>query len=163
MGLIVLSDHQKAAGVLVQPVNDARALHSADAAQIVHGVQQGIDQRAGLVARSGMHHHAAGLVDHGHVLVLIKDLQRNVFLFYGQFHRVGHGQLHVVAGRYPIAGLTANDFIHSAKSLLDPLGRLRAAAFAHFRGDHIQTGFSFRLLLNRFHAVPSNPVGAAAC
>ena len=47
--------------------------------------------------------------------------------------------------------------------LLDPLGRLRAAAFAHFRGDHIQTGFSFRLLLNRFHAVPSNPVGAAAC
>ena len=162
VSLIVFGDHQKAAGILIQPVDDAGPLDPADAAQIVHGVQQGVHQRAGLVARRRMHHHAPRLVDHRYILVLVKDLQRNIFFFYGQLHRVGDGQLHRIAGIHRKAGLGADAPVHPAQALFDPLCRLRAAAFAHFRDDHVQTGLIFRLQPNGLHPVPSNPADGTA-
>ena len=51
MGAVVLGDDQQAAGVLVEPVDDARPLHAADARQAVAAMgDQRVDQRAGLMA-----------------------------------------------------------------------------------------------------------------
>ena len=40
---------------------------------------QRIHQRAGLVARGRMHHEAAGLVDDDDVVILIDDVERDIF------------------------------------------------------------------------------------
>ena len=60
-------DHQ-AAGVLVQPVHDARAGHLKGFG--VQG-QQAIEQRAAPVARSRVHHQTCWFVDHAQVRVLV--------------------------------------------------------------------------------------------
>ena len=40
---------------------------------------QRIDQRAGLMPGGGMHHEALGLVDDDDVVVLIDDIERDIF------------------------------------------------------------------------------------
>ena len=70
-------DH--AAGVAVEPVDDARPGRSAAAAQAGAEVKlQGAGQRARPVPARRMHDHARRLVDHHQVLVLVEDLQRDV-------------------------------------------------------------------------------------
>ena len=59
-----LGDDQQAGRVLVEPVDDARPLHAADARQAVAAMgDQRIDQRAGLVAGGGMHDEPGRLVE----------------------------------------------------------------------------------------------------
>ena len=78
MGKVVLGHQQQAGGILVQPVDNPRADLPANARKAVQVIQQGIDQGALLIARGGMHHHAAGLHHHGQVLILIQDFQVNI-------------------------------------------------------------------------------------
>ena len=75
MGLIVLGDHQKAAGVLVQPVDDAGARIAAGELlrQLRIPPQQGVDHRSGGIAGGGVNHHSGRLVDHQHGVVLIEN------------------------------------------------------------------------------------------
>ncbi len=42
---------------------------------------QRIDQRAGLMARGGMHHETPGLVDDDDIVVLIDDIERDILAF----------------------------------------------------------------------------------
>ncbi len=59
MGMVVLGNHHDAAGVLVQPVDDAGALDAANARQAVAAMMdQRVDQRAGPVAGARMHDEA---------------------------------------------------------------------------------------------------------
>ena len=74
MGGIVLGHDHHAGRAAVQPVHDAGPQLAADAAEIFHVVQQRVDQRAGGMARAGVDHHAGGLVDHGHVRVLVQHV-----------------------------------------------------------------------------------------
>ena len=77
VGAIVLGDDQQAAHVLVQPVDDARPQHAADARQAAGAVgEQGIDQGAARMARRRMDHQARRLVEHEQVLVLEHDVER---------------------------------------------------------------------------------------
>ena len=79
VGGVVLGDHQKAAGGLVDPVHNAGAHHPADGGKPpCTVVEQRVYQRAVRVAGRGVHHHSLGLVYHQKVIVLIHDLNGNI-------------------------------------------------------------------------------------
>ena len=78
MGEVILRHEQKSRGILVDPVHDAGAYLPADAGELVQMLEQGVHHRAVRVARRGMHHHAAGLVHHGEIAVLVDDVQVDI-------------------------------------------------------------------------------------
>ena len=80
VGLIVAGHQDHAAGVAVEPVDDARPAQPAGGAQGRPEMElQGAGQRARPVSPGRMHDHARRLVDHHQVLVLVEDVQRDVF------------------------------------------------------------------------------------
>ncbi len=94
MGDVVSGDENQAAGFLVEPVHDAGTGLAADLGKLSEMVQQGVDQRATIAvvvgrARPGVHHHAGRLVDDGEVVVLVNDVERNVFGHGAQRRRHG--------------------------------------------------------------------------
>ena len=81
MRVVVFRDHEQAAGVFVQPVDDAGAQCAADAGKIVGMGQHGIDERAVFRAGRRMDDHAPRLVDHQQIAILIDDRERQGFGF----------------------------------------------------------------------------------
>ena len=78
MRCVGLGHDHEAAGVLVEPMHDARAFHAADAGETVAAMRdQRVDQRAGRVSRGGVDDQAGGLVDDNERVVLIDDIERN--------------------------------------------------------------------------------------
>ncbi len=78
VGLFGLGGDHDPGGVLIEPVDDSGAFDPADAAKALAAMMdEGIDQRAVLIAGGGVHDHASGLVDDDQMLVLIEDVQRN--------------------------------------------------------------------------------------
>ena len=74
-GIRLGNDHD-AAGLLVEPVDDARPLYPADAGQAFPAMMdQRIDERTGPVARAGMHNKAGRLVDDDQIGILIKNVE----------------------------------------------------------------------------------------
>ena len=91
VGGIGLGHHHHAGRVLVQPVNDAGAFHTANAGQALAAVkQERIDQRAGRVAGAWMHHQTCRLVDDDEVGVLVQDVERDVFRLWLRFFSFGN-------------------------------------------------------------------------
>ena len=76
---VVFGDHDHAARVAVEPVDDARPRRPADAAQPVEMELQRAGQRARPMPFGGMDDHAGRLVDRGQPFVFVENLQRNVF------------------------------------------------------------------------------------
>ena len=75
---IIFGNDQAAAGFLVEPVDDARPRHAADAAEFAAAMmQQRVDERVFLVSGGGMHHQPGGFVQHQQRLVLEKNVERN--------------------------------------------------------------------------------------
>ena len=66
---------------------------AADLGKRSEAVQQRVDQRAGVYAGAGVHHHAGRLIHHHDVGVFVEDRQRDVFRRGAQ--RRGLGRLHV--------------------------------------------------------------------
>ena len=77
--LVVLGDDHQPRRALVQPVHDAGPLLAADAAEIVHVVEQRVDERAAGMSRRRMHHHPRRLVDDDEIVILIEDGERQRF------------------------------------------------------------------------------------
>ncbi len=78
MRLVVFGDDEAAAGVLVEPVDDAGPRHAADAAQLPGAMmQQRVDERVFLVAGGGMDDEAGGLVQHEQRFVLEQNVERD--------------------------------------------------------------------------------------
>ena len=78
--LIGLGHHHQPAGVLVEAVHDAGPLDAADAGQAVAAMRdQRVDQRALGVAGGGMHDQAGRLVDHDERVVLVNNIERDIF------------------------------------------------------------------------------------
>ena len=75
---VVLGGDDATARFLVEPVDDAGALDSADAAQFVAMMQQRVHERAGEVADCGMHDEAGGFVDHDEVAVFVEHIECDV-------------------------------------------------------------------------------------
>jgi hypothetical protein len=71
-------DHQQAAGVAVQPVDDPRPQGVAGVGQLQAAVRQGVDQGAVGMAGRGVDHQAHGLGDHQQVGVLVDHVQGDV-------------------------------------------------------------------------------------
>ena len=72
-----LGDDQEPGRVLVEPMNDAGAPWAAHARSRWRMGEHRRRQRAGRVARTGVHHHADRLVDDEHGVVLEDDRQRD--------------------------------------------------------------------------------------
>jgi hypothetical protein len=72
--------------LLVETMDDAGAKVAADVGEVVEVVEQGVDESAtvaSVVGRSGarVDHHAGRLVDDGQVLVLMENVEGNVFSY----------------------------------------------------------------------------------
>ena len=74
MRAVVLRHHHQARCSAIETMHDARPQLAADAAEIVHFVEQRVDQRALRVARGGMDHHPGRFVDDDQVRILIDDV-----------------------------------------------------------------------------------------
>ncbi len=78
MGRVVFGGHDEAGGVFVQPMHDARAELAVDARKPLRVEQEGVHQRARLVARRRVGHQAFLLVHHQNISVLVDDVKGNV-------------------------------------------------------------------------------------
>ena len=80
VGGVVFAGHQKSRGILVDSVDDSRPELPIDAGKAVPAVeQQGVYQGACAVACRRVHHHALGFIDHDEILILVDDVQGDVF------------------------------------------------------------------------------------
>ena len=77
---IVFRNQQQSACILIYPVNYAGAQNPVDSRKAAAAViQQRVDKRSAPVSRRGVNHHALGLVDNEHTVVLIPYIERNIF------------------------------------------------------------------------------------
>ena len=99
-------------------------------------VQQCVYQRAGVVARRRMHHHAARLVKHYHIVIFVNYIQRNVFR-YG-FNRLRFGNIHHkhFAGAYFVIGFY-NFFAAFYAPILQKLLHIAARNAEFCRQKHV--------------------------
>ncbi len=74
-----LGDEDGAAGVAVEAVDDARPVVAAVVAQLAEVELQGVDQRAAPVPLRRVDDHVVRLVDDRQELVLVEDVERDVF------------------------------------------------------------------------------------
>lgn len=78
-GAIGFGDNDAARGVFVETVNDARALDSIDAGELVSAVmEKGVDEGAIGIACGGVNHHAVRFVEDDEVFVFVQDVERDV-------------------------------------------------------------------------------------
>jgi hypothetical protein len=73
---LVLRDHQYAAGVLVEAVDDPWSNLAADGREVRTAVQERVDECPGDQRAGRVHHHPGRLVDDDDVVVLVEDVQR---------------------------------------------------------------------------------------
>ena len=86
------SDDHQSAGVLVEPMHDARPRHLRE---LRVQMQQRVLQRAGRVAGAWMHDQPGGLVEHEDVAVLVDDVQLDLLRLDpgGLLDHCGHANL----------------------------------------------------------------------
>ena len=85
MRAIALGDDHETARLLVEAMDDARPLDAANAGKAVAAMgEEGIDQRAAVMAGGGMHDQSRRLVDDDEVVILIDDVEFDRFR-----HRLG--------------------------------------------------------------------------
>ena len=100
LGQIVLGNHQQAARVAVQSVDDPGAHHPGDAAVRRVAGQQGVHQSAARVARRRMDHEPGRLVDDEHVVVFVDDRERYGFGFQLERDRIRDLELYDFARQH---------------------------------------------------------------
>lgn len=80
MSLVGLGDHHQAAHILIEAMDDAWPLHAANPGECACAVmQEGVHQRAAVMAGGRVHHHARGLFQDQQMLVLEQHVQRDRF------------------------------------------------------------------------------------
>ena len=109
MRAVVFRHHHQAGRASIETVHDARPQLAADAAQVVHLVEQRVDQRALRVAGGGMDDHAGRLVDDDEIRVLIDDVEVEVLGLRDRAARLGNvdgdrlAGVHDAVGRHGVA------------------------------------------------------------
>lgn len=78
VGGIGFGDDEAAAGLLVEPVDDARSFFTSDDTQSGTVMEQGVDQGAIRISRPGVHDETGRFVQHEHGGILVEDVQRDV-------------------------------------------------------------------------------------
>jgi hypothetical protein len=103
MRCIIFGHHQQAAGKAVNPMHDARTNHAVNAGKpVTTVVQQCMHQCPGRMPRRRMHHHPLWLIHHKEVIILIHNIQGNVFRNQFQWFRFRNRPLHHFSAFQPI-------------------------------------------------------------
>ena len=84
--LVIAGDDHAAAGVFIEPVDDAGTVHPADGGERTEVVEEGVYQGAICIAGCRMDDHAVGFIDDGEVGILVEDRKRDVL-----WERFGRG------------------------------------------------------------------------
>lgn len=130
MRLICLGDHHEAGGLLVEPVNDTGAAHTANAGEAVAAMgDKGVDQGAGPVTGSRMHDQPGRLVDYNDLIVLKNHIKRNVFAARDRILRFGNNDGDPFARFDPVVRL---QYLHAVRGSLTLLHQGLVAASAEF-------------------------------
>jgi len=93
----VFSDHHETGCSAIETMNDTRPFLPADAAEIVHVMEQRVDEGAAGVSGRRMHHHTGWFVDHDHVAVLVHNRQRQRFGLEAGLDRLRNVERNVLA------------------------------------------------------------------
>jgi len=90
--LVILGHDDATAGLLVETVDNARTMFFRSGREGDAVVQEGIDESTLLVSCSDMNNHSCWFVDHDQIIILVKDLKRNVLRTgsCGRFGRLFH-------------------------------------------------------------------------
>lgn len=78
VGDVIFRHDHTAAGVFIEPVNDAGPCLATDTAEVIAVVKERVDERAVGIAGSGVYDEAGWLVEHEDVFVLKEHLQGDV-------------------------------------------------------------------------------------
>ena len=98
MRAVVFGDEQQARRVPVEPVDDSRPQHAADAGQVDAVGEQRVHKCMPRVARRRMHGQAGRLIDNQQVVVFIDDAQGDCFRLDVEGQRRWDSYLNLVAG-----------------------------------------------------------------
>lgn len=146
MRKVVFRRDEQTGCVLVDAVHDAGPPLPADAGEAVAAVgEQGVDERAVLVAGRGVHDHAARLIDDDEVIVLIHHVQRQILRHQLRGRGIRQRDDKRVAGRCLVV------FLH---------GR---AVFCHRALREQPLGGAARELRKRARKESVDPLGALLC
>jgi hypothetical protein len=75
---VVLGDDEQTRGSFVEPVNDSRSLHAANAREVTHVMQESIHERSIWMTRARVDDATGYLVDDKDVAVLVDQVQGQV-------------------------------------------------------------------------------------
>jgi hypothetical protein len=134
-GGIGLGGHEAAGGVLVEAMDDAGALHSADSRELAAAVvEEGVDERAVRIAGGGMDDEADWLVEDDEVVILKENVERD--LLRKDCGRFGGGQIdrNGVAPRYRSFG-AGNRTIEKDVAALEKALNAGARQFGQLAGE----------------------------
>src|SRR5271165_6978744 len=79
MSRVVAGHQNDSAGIPIQAMDNAGAKFTAQLGKRPEAIHQGVSQSSAVRPGAGMHHHPRRLVYSNHGIVLIKDVERNVF------------------------------------------------------------------------------------
>lgn len=99
MGAVILGDDHDTACVLVQPVNNARPPYAADSRKRRTAmVQEGVDQGSRWIPRTGVDHQSGLFRQNHEILVLMENVERNIFRPGHGIERLGDDEFHPISG-----------------------------------------------------------------
>ena len=106
--ILILGNYQKTRCLLVDAVHESesRIVHILHLRIILEMIGQGIDQGAMIIAATRVNHQTCRLVDHEQVIVLIDDVERNIFgQDFKHMTRSIHHHRHHITRLYLVAAL----------------------------------------------------------
>lgn len=125
---VVLGDQEDAAGEAVEAVDNAGAQIAAELGEGVEAMEEGVDERAGVNASSGVDDHAGGFIDGDDGGIFVEDMQGNIFGRGFERREIGGFDVDGVAGAESLRG-TGGGMVDEGAAGLDPLLNAGAAVF----------------------------------
>ena len=105
LGTLVFGSNHNAGRVFVEPMYDAGPEFSEPARQLVGIKGEGVYQSAVSIAAGGVNNHIGLLVENNYILILIDDIQRDIFRFNLLARKLRQSQIDCVTGTELKAGL----------------------------------------------------------
>jgi len=103
MSFVVFRDDQATARVFIKPVNDSRAFLAANAGQFWKMMKKCVYQSSSRLSGPGMNDQTSLLVDYDHIVILIKNFERNRFRLIVDLFRRRFVDFNAIAGTHEIA------------------------------------------------------------
>ena len=137
----MLGHHQQTRGVFVETVHDPRSAFAADR-QLWKPKQQGVGDRARVVAGAGMNDVPRGLFNHTDVVVVVDDRQRQILGDEGGVRRRRHRDRDRLATAQLEAAFFGNDAVDDDNAVVDELACARTRQPGLVAGDESIEAFA---------------------